>query len=275
VVDDGSTDGTAEIIHDLVQSAPDGVALKYFHKPNGGANSARNRGLIESNGEFICFLDSDDWLLPDSVKTRARILIEDPAVDFCYGLCAVQDDGGKEMRRMNSPWPEPGQARIAPYLFHTNAPLIRRSVCACAGLWREDDTHGQEYEYFARIKGASERVVFIDQVLSVYMRHHNENIFDLSDREFVLAIYRMLWAIKSLVIFSRHDSRQERGVLADEFHKIAKCLYRLRDYSTACMALRESLLLAWTFRRFMQLGCITAFMLCCKRQGTGRRAGRG
>ena len=258
VVDDGSTDNTAEVVRNLAQSAPEGVTVRYFRKENGGANSARNRGLIESRGEFICFLDSDDWLLPDSIGLRADVLAADTAVGLCYGLCSIRDDSGHELRRMNTPWPSPDRARIVPYLFDTNSPLIRRSLCAKAGLWREDDMSGQEYEYFARIKFFSSEAVFLDQVLSVYVRHDRQNVFDISNPGFLLAIVRMLWAIKALVMYSRLDTVEERRALADEFHKVAKQLYRVGHYTEASMAIKESLMLSWTLRRFLQQCCIQA-----------------
>jgi len=252
VVDDGSTDDTPQIVERLALDALKGIELRLIRKENGGANSARNKGLIECKGEYICFLDSDDWLLPESVKTRADILIADQNVDFCYGLCSVQDEKGYELRKLNSPWPEAEQARIAPYLFDTNSPLFRRTVCAKAGLWREDDIYGQEYEYFARIKYFSKKVFFIDKVLSVNLRHESENIFDLKNLNFVLAIFRILWTVKSLIMFSSRDNPQERKALANQFHGVAKQLYRLKDYFHSGLALKESLLLSWSVRCFLQ-----------------------
>jgi glycosyltransferase involved in cell wall biosynthesis len=252
VVDDGSTDETPTVMEELMTAAPEGIELRYFRKPNGGANSARNRGLTESRGEFICFLDSDDALLPESVNVRADILLADPSVDFCYGLCSVQDESGKELRKMNRPWPGPGEARIAAYLFATISPLIRRSVCAKAGLWREDDTHSQEYEYFSRVKFFSRSAVFIDRTLSVYLRHGKGNIFDMKDHAFCLAIFRVLLAVKSLVLYSPYDGKGERQCLAREFVDVAKHLRRLGDPACACDALLNSMVMRFRVKTLLR-----------------------
>ncbi len=58
LIDDGSTDGSAEICDEYTEI--DG-RIKAVHKENGGLSSARNRGLKEAAGDYICFLDSDDY----------------------------------------------------------------------------------------------------------------------------------------------------------------------------------------------------------------------
>ncbi|HOX59475.1 MAG TPA: glycosyltransferase family 2 protein [Candidatus Paceibacterota bacterium] len=248
IVDDGSTDNTPNLVAQLVSKCPEGVILRYFKQENGGANSARNRGLMECRGDFICYLDSDDMLLRDSVEARAQALRADPEVDFCYGLCSVRDQQGTELRRMNDPWPRPGEPRISRYLFDTNAPLIRRSTCARVGLWRNDDLHGQEYEYFARLKYFSNKVAFTDRVLSIYVRHEQRSIFDNKSIVFSLAVFRVLIAVKALVLYGTHDNAAERQHLSVAFKSLAKQLYRLKDYSNACAALQEAMVLKWKVR---------------------------
>lgn len=62
-VDDGSTDGSAAICRELMEKYPG--KLEYYHKENGGSASARNLGLEHARGEYIGFIDSDDWVEPD------------------------------------------------------------------------------------------------------------------------------------------------------------------------------------------------------------------
>ena len=64
VVDDGSTDRTPEIIDWYAEQYTNIVAV---HQKNKGPSGARNSGIIRANGDYICFLDSDDMLLPDMV----------------------------------------------------------------------------------------------------------------------------------------------------------------------------------------------------------------
>lgn len=63
VVDDGSTDGTTDIIRDYAEKYP--TKIKAFYKPNGGQAQARNLALCHACGEYLGFVDSDDWIDPE------------------------------------------------------------------------------------------------------------------------------------------------------------------------------------------------------------------
>lgn len=65
LVDDGSTDGSGDIC-DVYAEKDNRICV--FHKENGGVSSARNLGLEKAKGEWICFVDSDDELLPSGLQ---------------------------------------------------------------------------------------------------------------------------------------------------------------------------------------------------------------
>ncbi|AFY53121.1 glycosyl transferase [Rivularia sp. PCC 7116] len=71
IVDDGSTDKTAEIAQELIAKYPQ---IQYFIKPNGGISSARNFGNSKANGEWIQFLDADDWIHEDKIRFQLEYL---------------------------------------------------------------------------------------------------------------------------------------------------------------------------------------------------------
>lgn len=75
VVDDGSTDRTEDSIAQLLEGRPaQGKRIRYFHQRNQGKSVALNRGLSETRGEWIAFLDSDDLWLPDKIEEQFRAL---------------------------------------------------------------------------------------------------------------------------------------------------------------------------------------------------------
>ena len=71
IIDDGSTDQSADRIKDLIKND---ARFVYHHYPNGGLGKARNHGLRLSTGEFIIFLDADDWIDRDYVSDCVKIV---------------------------------------------------------------------------------------------------------------------------------------------------------------------------------------------------------
>jgi len=76
VVDDGSTDDTKDIVHTF------GDRVVYLFQKNSGVSSARNAGLDRAAGDFIAFLDADDYLTEGSLEIRLNAFLKDPDVDF-------------------------------------------------------------------------------------------------------------------------------------------------------------------------------------------------
>lgn len=78
-VDDGSTDGSGAILDEY---AARDSRFRVFHKENGGVSSARNYALDNVKGEYVGFIDGDDWILPDWFKTFNSIIHESPGIDW-------------------------------------------------------------------------------------------------------------------------------------------------------------------------------------------------
>lgn len=81
VVDDDSTDGTAEIVARQQREHPH---LVYLHQPRRGPGAARNRGIAHASGRYIAFLDSDDWWGPEKVEHQVAFMQRTGAL-FTYG----------------------------------------------------------------------------------------------------------------------------------------------------------------------------------------------
>lgn len=83
VIDDGSTDDTRLIVDRYIRENPG--RIRYLYQDNGGVSRARNRGIRESNGEFIAFLDADDQWMPENIALKMELFSQYPQ----YNLEAV------------------------------------------------------------------------------------------------------------------------------------------------------------------------------------------
>lgn len=97
LIDDGSTDGSSALCDEL---AARDDRVRVIHKNNGGAATARNLGIDEASGEYVMFLDSDDWLDTDAIETlvnHADIHSTD-VIRFSY----VREFEGKQLVKKNT-----------------------------------------------------------------------------------------------------------------------------------------------------------------------------
>lgn len=90
VVDDGSTDDTAAVARAY------GEAVRYIYQHNAGVAAARNAGAQHATGDWLAFLDADDWYYPERLRRHAEWIRRDPEVDFLTGdYDYVRPDGSR------------------------------------------------------------------------------------------------------------------------------------------------------------------------------------
>jgi glycosyltransferase involved in cell wall biosynthesis len=111
IIDDGSTDGCPQICDEYAASYE---KIKVIHQLNGGLSKARNVGMENANGEFIIFIDSDDWIDVCSLKSFAEILTHNN-VDLLIGKAKTIDDQGNTQDKVVYRTPQ-GRYAIKNYL---------------------------------------------------------------------------------------------------------------------------------------------------------------
>lgn len=93
LVDDGSTDNSGKICDNYAALNPQ---IRVIHTKNGGISSARNKALDIAAGDYIMFLDSDDYLEPDAIETLYNNLVACDA-DMSVGSLRIVDEQSKEV----------------------------------------------------------------------------------------------------------------------------------------------------------------------------------
>jgi glycosyltransferase involved in cell wall biosynthesis len=98
VVDDGSTDGTEQVVVQYLDR------IKYIRLPHSGAGVARNRGVRKAQNDLIAFLDSDDEWMPGKLALQRNFMRKRPDILFCFSDFAVKNELGKEEHHYLANW---------------------------------------------------------------------------------------------------------------------------------------------------------------------------
>lgn len=171
VINDGSTDETPQV----AQSFQHHPNVKIIHQENRGLPEARNRGIQESDGEYICFLDSDDFYDSEKVQLQVEILDNNKAIDFVYCDIVTVDETGKPVEEDYSV----GSARtelsgdIFPSLllggfFPPHTVMVRRSCLEKLGGFDPHLGGHADYELWLRLAASGCRAYYIDRKLAYY-----------------------------------------------------------------------------------------------------------
>ena len=89
LIDDGSPDGSGAICDRYAASHPNQV--RALHQPNGGAGAARNRGIELAQGDYLLFVDGDDWLAPNLLEDLSASIAATPADLYLFGALVERD----------------------------------------------------------------------------------------------------------------------------------------------------------------------------------------
>ena len=100
LVNDGSTDGS---LQKLYQWEAKDDRIQIINKKNGGLSSARNLGLKYATGDYILYVDGDDWLVDNAIETITKYLNTHGEIDMlCFNYYAYYDDSHKKLVSFNA-----------------------------------------------------------------------------------------------------------------------------------------------------------------------------
>jgi glycosyltransferase involved in cell wall biosynthesis len=182
IIDDGSNDGTEDMVSKMLESTWPSDCVWYVKQKNHGASSARNHGLRIAQGDYIQFLDSDDLLMPKKLAKQIDILEESQNIEapccYCYGLYGKSLDNDKKtsLTRIGYRAQNPIELmrKLSSRIVHgmqTSAPLWRRSFLVAHEGWREYISLGDDLEYHVRLLVDVKKICFVDEEL-FWVRDH-------------------------------------------------------------------------------------------------------
>ncbi|HMG93398.1 MAG TPA: glycosyltransferase family 2 protein [Chryseolinea sp.] len=173
VVDDGSSDATYSIAKSFA-----GSSVRVVTQTNRGAGAARNRGLDESQGDYVQYLDADDLLDPKKIEAQMQ-MVDKFGREFLYAgrWKLFYDDINKGNFSANDLWrdfDDPGHWLVTAWTkqiwMHPSAWLTPRSLIDLAGPWNEGLSLHDDGEFFCRVLLKSQGVKFCDESKSYYRK---------------------------------------------------------------------------------------------------------
>jgi len=180
VVDDGSTDRTA----DIVRSFGD-PRIKYFYQENRGQGAARNNGIRISKGEYVTFLDSDDFYLPEKIDKQVNFLETNPEHQavYCNALHFYSERSNKLFKLKGTcPSGDIFRDLLQAGIINLNTFMAHRHIFK-AGLMFREGRHGryaEEWDLYLRIARAGFKFGYLDEdLVIVEVREGSNTTWDI------------------------------------------------------------------------------------------------
>jgi glycosyltransferase involved in cell wall biosynthesis len=159
IIDDGSTDDTAEVVATL------GDDIRFHRQENRGPSAARNAGIRRARGSIVAFLDADDIWVDEKLKNQAPVLMSDPNVEIVIGLIRYF--------RTNAAVPGGVQMADPTFIFVVGCALYRREVFERVGYFDESIRLSEDTEWILRARELGIRAKLINATCLLYRRHES------------------------------------------------------------------------------------------------------
>ena len=167
VVDDGSTDNTAEVVRGM------GEGVQYIYQENQGLSAARNAGLHMAQGEYVAFLDADDIQGKDMLASQLQVFAAQPELDMV--ICRCVDFFGNSPTQIDAVWSlvnshwhvHACNANLAPVHCY----LVRASLIRHVGFFDQTLKSCEDQDYWLRCYGMGAKVGVNAEGLVLYRKH--------------------------------------------------------------------------------------------------------
>jgi glycosyltransferase involved in cell wall biosynthesis len=171
VVDDGSTDGTADRSEEIKAICDaSGVNLLFIRQNNAGAAAARNTGLAHSTGDLVQWVDADDTVKASGLAPLVKELCAHPDLAVAYGLVDVVDASGVRESVMGKA-PSHGESDLFDLLWHTMGAVYRKASLPGHLRWNPRIVLGDDWDFSCRIRIAGLPYKFVDTIVGNYVKH--------------------------------------------------------------------------------------------------------
>jgi glycosyltransferase involved in cell wall biosynthesis len=168
VADGGSTDGTTEILRRW-----ESRLLGWRSRPDAGQAAAINEGVARGSAPYVCWLNSDDWLLPGGLRGLLDALEAAPEAPMAYGRVWNHDQASGTLRRNFEVWPFREWLMAQFCIVSQPGTLVRRSAWEAVGGLDESLHMAMDYDLWWRLYRRFGAPRFVDDTVAVNRRHED------------------------------------------------------------------------------------------------------
>ena len=162
-VDDGSTDGSAEVIKKF-------PAVQYLLQTNAGISATRNRGIEHAQGDFLAFLDADDKWVENKIVLQMAAFDNDPKLDIVFGH--VQQFFSPELADLKND--QPAELELMPGYIPSTL-LIKRDAFLQVGLFETNWKMGEFASWYLRSLEQGLRQLMLPDLVALRRLHDSNN----------------------------------------------------------------------------------------------------
>lgn len=235
IVDDGSTDNTYNVIENILSLNPT-LSCKVFRTENQGVSAARNRGLAEATGHYVLFLDGDDYISKDLVRTiHTYTQLSDPEI-ICWGYSHISEDGVTTLS-YTSVYSKITGSEALTHIFvnkslriWTGSIAYKRELLLLHGLkYTERCVNGEDQEFIYKALSRAARVITLPDILSFYLQRNTSISNSYNVKKFdVVGVFKRVDAYFEAHPFEQLDTIspyiRNRELIENYFFNLKTCL---------------------------------------------------
>ena len=253
VIDDGSTDGSLAMLREY------GDRLCVYHQANcGNVGLVRNTGIDRSHGEFVAFLDQDDWWLPEKLTLQVQAMRDANSIGLVHtAVTDFDDEGCSESGLLN---PDAHPERITGRCFdelllgnpiYNSSVLVRRSALEAVGVCNLQIPGNtvQDYDLWLRIAKVFD-FGFVSESVTCYRMHSGQGMWNR--QKMLLAELDVLLRMQSVAVWKSGEVSRHR--LAKLYDEVATAYFEAADVASARIYFLKALGVGQSPRQLLRWG---------------------
>lgn len=213
VVNDGSTDNSQLIIDKYKEKYPN--LIKAFIKQNGGLSSARNYGIENSTGEYLMFLDSDDYIALDSLKKLYDKAVSDKADIVVYNYYSVENGNLIKIGEPNYK----SKSNVSKYIIGQPSAcnkFIKSSIFLKNNIWFPGGKYYEDLGTLPLLALYTNKITFLDEYLYYYVQRENSI---MNKKKYNKKMEDIFWVLNNI------SSEYKKKNLYDKYYEEIEFLY--------------------------------------------------